>query len=211
MTPKSNATELKTFDFSKVIILWLIWKGRAENACLRPYSSSQNSTNWNSESACCTNSKSHFLRPHPVTGSMRKYTLPMARDAFETCSWFIKLTWQGDGECWTFICGAFSFSVLIGWQLKLCPISDQIFLYHFYMYCCQWFKRVGLNSQNNVDNALLCCNKAGHLYLTKKRLKREFKLNFNFINIIYASQKPLSPILEEFFTTRRIVLQFDCV
>ena len=30
----------------------------------------------------------------------------------------IKLMWQGDGESWTLICGAFSLSFIIGWQVK---------------------------------------------------------------------------------------------
>ena len=31
------------------------------------------------------------------------------------------MMWQGDGKSWTLICRAFSFSVLIGWQVKFCP------------------------------------------------------------------------------------------
>ena len=34
------------------------------------------------------------------------------------CSWFIKVTWQGNGESWPFICRAFLLSVIIGWQAK---------------------------------------------------------------------------------------------
>ena len=60
-----------------------------------------------------------------------------------TCSWFIKLAWQGVGECWTLICGAFSFSVLMGWWIKRCPISDNLFMHFVIFYWFIWGEMKG--------------------------------------------------------------------
>ena len=48
-------------------------------------------------------------------------------ELLDPCSWFIKLTWHGDGKSWSFICIAFPFSVIIGWWVIHCPINDHLF------------------------------------------------------------------------------------